>query len=111
MITVFDLEDWQSYRFKEIVGKVAEVYKEKKYNHSFQVYFPTLDMPHERDAAIVWGFRKYADLDQDMEFKEAFEEIHGEGSWQKVMDEYKDVVVNSIDEIWELVPEMSGKRE
>ncbi len=111
MITVYDLEDWQSYRFKEIVGKVAKVYHEKKYDHLFSTYFPSVDMPYERDAAIVWGFRKYADLDKDMKFKADFEEVHGEGSWQKVMDEYKDVVVNSIDEIWELVPAMSGTRE
>jgi len=111
LITVYDIEDWQMYRFKEIAGKVAEVYRAKKYDHSFAVYMPALDMPHERDAAIVWGFRKYADFDEDTKFKEAFDEVHGEGAWDKVLDEYKDIVVNSIDEIWELSPEMSGSFE
>jgi hypothetical protein len=111
LITVYDIEDWQLYRFKEIVGQVAEVYRENKYDHSFHAYFPVFDMPNNRDAAIVWGFRKYADFDEDMKFKEAFEQLHGEGSWQTVMDEYKSIVKKSVDEIWEVIPDMSGKRE
>ena len=40
-----------------------------------------------------------------------FEALHGEGSWTKVMDEYKDIVNEAVDEIWEIIPDMSGKRE
>jgi hypothetical protein len=109
MITVYDLEPWQGYRFKEIVKKVAQVYKEKKYDHLFSIYFPQTDMPNERDAAIVWGYRNFADLDKDFKFKAAYEEVHGEGSWTKVMDEYKAVVANAVDEMWELVPELMGR--
>ena len=110
-ITVYDLKDWQSYRFKEIVSKVAEVYKENNYEHSFQAYFPAFRMPNNREAAIVWGFNNYAVFDEDYKFKEDFETLHGEGSWTKVMDEYKDIVNEAVDEIWEIIPDMSGKRE
>jgi hypothetical protein len=111
LITVYDLDDFQSYRFKEIVGKVAEVYRDKKYEHTFHCYFPAFDMPNNRDAAIVWGFNKYAVFDEDFKFKNDYEEIHGEGSWQMVMDEYKSIVKKSVDEIWEYVPDLSGKSE
>lgn len=111
LITIYDLESWQGYRFKEIVKKVVEVYEAKKYDRLFSVYYPQTDMANGRDAAIVWGYRKYANLDEDMEFKKDFEEVHGEGSWDKVMDEYKAVVVESVDEMWELIPELMGSQE
>jgi hypothetical protein len=111
LITVYDIDDWQSYRFKEIVGKVTEVYEENNYDHSFHTYFPAFDMPNNRDAAIVWGFNKYAAFDEDPKFKADFEKLHGEGSWQTVMDEYKSIINKSTDEIWELIPDMSGKVE
>ena len=110
LITVYELDDWQEYRFKEILGKVAEVYQAQKYDHSFHVYFPVFDLPHGRDVAIVWGFREYAVFDEDMNFKADFEEMHGEGSWQKVMDEYKSIVIDAVDEIWEYAPDLSGER-
>jgi hypothetical protein len=106
LITVYDLEQWQDYRFKEIMEKVAAVYKAKDIKHSISVYFPAFDMPNGRDAAIVWGFKDYAVFDDDWKFKSQFEEVHGEGSWQKVMDEYRSVVKGSVDEIWEIMPDM-----
>ena len=108
MITVYDIESWQGYRFKEILKKVIEVYEARELEHSFSVYYPQTDMPNGRDVAVVWGFKKYADLDKDFEFKASLEEIHGEGSWDKVMDEYKAIVVDSVDEIWELMPDLAG---
>lgn len=108
MITVYDLEPWQGYRFKEIIKKVVEVYETKELENSFSVYYPQTSMAKKRDVAIVWGFKKYADLDKDLKFKEDFEEIHGEGSWASLMDEYKAIVVDSVDEIWELIPELGG---
>ena len=111
LITVYDLKDWEEYRFKEVMKKVAKVYEEKNLKQSFSVYFPAFDMAHERDAAIVMGFKEYAIFDKDWVFKDQFEEVHGEGSWQKAIDEYRAVVENSIEEIWELMPDMSGKRK
>jgi hypothetical protein len=41
--------------------------------------------------------------------KKDFEEVHGEGSWWKLIEEYRDVVVSSEDELSILLPEMSGE--
>lgn len=111
LITVYDIDDWQNYRFKEVMKKVAEVYEANNLEHSFSVYFPAFDMNYERDAAIVWGFNQYSAFDEDWKFKAQYEELHGEGSWLKVMDEYRAVVNNSIEEIWEFMPDMSGSAE
>ncbi|RLB64322.1 MAG: hypothetical protein DRH08_09810 [Deltaproteobacteria bacterium] len=106
LITVYDLAQWQEYRFKDIMGKVSEVYKANNTPHSFSVYFPAFDMPNGRDVAVVWGFKEYAVFDDDWKFKSQYEEAHGEGSWQKVMDEYRAIVKSSVDEIWEIMPGM-----
>lgn len=106
LITVYDVEQWQGYRFRDVMEKVSEVYKDKASEHSFSVYMPAFDMPNGRNAATVWGFDKFAAFDEDRNFKEDFEKVHGEGSWQKVLDEYRAVVKGSVEEIWTLAPGM-----
>ena len=62
LITIYDIEHWQTYRFKDVVKNVAEVYKSEESDHSFSLYFPAFDMAHGRDAATVWGFNEYSEL-------------------------------------------------
>jgi len=106
LITVYDIEKWQYYRFKDVMQKVAEVYKAEESEHSHSLYFPAFDMAHGRDAATVWGFDEYSVFDEDWKFKEMYEKEHGEGSWQLVLDEYRAVVENSVEEIWTIAPDM-----
>ena len=44
-----------------------------------------------------------------MNLKKNYEEVHGQGSWWKAIEEYRDVVVSAEDEVSELIPEMSGQ--
>ncbi len=39
--------------------------------------------------------------------KKDYEEVHGEGSWWKIIEEYRDVVVSADDEFSVRMPEMS----
>ena len=110
-IRTYDIEDWQGYRFKEILDKVKKVYVEKKYEWSFGVYWSQFDVHADEDVSIVWGFDKWAWFDDDRKFKKDFEEVHGEGSWQKFLEELRGIVKGSKDEVWELVPELSGGNE
>lgn len=110
-IRIYDIEDWQGYRFKELLKKVTEVYTAKKYDWTFSTYWSQFDVNADEDVAIVWGFDKWAWFDDDRKFKTDFEEIHGEGSWQKFLEELRGIVKGSKDEIWELVPELSGSNE
>ena len=110
-IRVYDIEDWQGYRFKEILKKVLKVYKEKDYEWSFGAYWSEFDVNADEDVAIVWGFEKWAWFDKDPQFKKDFEEIHGKGSWQKFLEELRGTIKGSKDEVWELIPELSGSGE
>jgi hypothetical protein len=106
--TVFDIKPFEGYRFKEMCKKIAEVYKAKSYPYNFQVYFNQFDSKEGRDVAIEVGFEKWAFFDRDENFKKDYEEIHGEGTFQQLLDEYRDVVVSVEDEVAEIIPEMSG---
>ncbi len=110
-IRVYDIEDRQGYRFKEILKKVIKVYKEKDYEWSFGAYWSEFDVNTDEDVAIVWGFDKWAWFDKDSQFKMDFEEIHGEGTWQKFLEELRGTIKGSKDEVWELIPELSGNGE
>jgi len=106
--TVYDIKDWQKYRFKELLKKVTEVYKEKAYPNYFEVYESQFDGNPQRDIAVGFGFKNFAFFDEDRKFKNDYEEVHGEGSWAKAMEEYRDIVIGAVDELSEYIPELSG---
>jgi hypothetical protein len=112
IVTFFDLKDDSKHRFKEMVAQVVEVYNAKNYNNFFASYYPQFDSGDDRDAAVVYGFKKWANFDdEDREFKKDFEDVHGEGSWEIFRTEARDVIVETVDEIWELLPGLSGDFE
>ena len=109
VFTVYDIRPGDSYRFKALLEKISEVYKQKKYTYDFTVYWNKFDNKEGRDVAIEVMFDKWAFLDEDHALKTDYEEIHGEGSWWKLIEEYRDVVVSSEDELSVLMPDMSAE--
>jgi hypothetical protein len=97
--TVYDLKPGDGYRFKEMVTKIIEVYKEKKYAYDFTVYWNQFDNTDGRDVVTEGSFTNWAFLDRERDFKKDFEEVHGEGSWWKLIEEYRDIVASSYDEL------------
>lgn len=109
VFTVFDIKPGEGYRFKAILEDVSEVYKQKKYDYNFSVYWNQFDNKCGRDVAIEVMFDKFAFLDEDHSLKKDFEEVHGEGSWWKLIEEFQDVVISTDDELSALIPEMSSE--
>ena len=107
-IRVYDLEDWQHYRFKELLQKVVKVYKEKNYEWTIGTYWAEFNVASDEDVALVWGFDKWAWFDKDSKFRTDFEEVHGEGSWFKFLEELRGTVKGAKDEVWEIIPKLSG---
>ena len=97
--TSYDIKPFEGYRFKAMLEKVAEVYRTKKYNHSFMVYETQFDIGDGEDIVLEWQFDKWAWLDREEKFMKDYEEVHGEGTWRYFMEEYKDVVEDSYDEV------------
>lgn len=109
VFTVFDIRPGDSYRFKAMLAQITEVYKEKQYDYNFTVYWNQFDNKNGRDVAIEVMFDKWSFLDEDHSLKKDFEEVHGEGSWWKLIEEYRDVVVSADDELSVLLKDMSAE--
>ena len=107
VFTIYDIEPGDNYRFKAILEKVSEVYKEKKYERNFSVYWNEFDNKKGRDVAIERMFDKWSFLDDDNALRKDFEEVHGEGSWWKLIEEFQDIVISADDELSVKMPEMS----
>jgi len=107
VFTIFDIKPGDSYRFKAMLEQITEVYKQKKYDYNFTVYWNQFENKDGRDVAIEVMFDKWSFLDEDHALKNDFEEVHGEGSWWKLIEEYRDVVISADDELSVLIPEMS----
>ncbi len=108
VLTFFKIKDFEEYRFKALVEKVKKVYEEKDYPNFFQVYYSEFARICGYDAMIAGGFENWAFFDNKPNFKADYEEIHGEGSLQLLMEEYKDVVEGEYDEIIMYIPELSA---
>ncbi|HPE57899.1 MAG TPA: hypothetical protein P5514_09605 [Bacteroidales bacterium] len=107
--SVYDIKPFDSYRFKALLEKVVEVYKQKEYPNYFEVYFNQFDSDNGRDVAIGFGFPNYAFFDEDDTFWKDYEDVHGEGSRWKFFEEFRDIVNNSYDELSEYIPELSSE--
>lgn len=109
--TIYDIKPFDSYRFKALLEKVVEVYKQKSYPNYFEVYKSQFDSGTGRDFAIGFGFKNWAFFDEDDKFWADYEEVHGEGSRWKFFEEYRDIVITSYDEVSEFVPGLSSDSE
>jgi len=108
VLTFFKLKDFDGYRFKDMVKKIKKVYKEKEYPNFFQLYYSQFSQEDGYDVMIAGGFENWAFFDNKPNFKADYEEVHGEGSFQKLLEEYRDVVENEYDELIMYVPELSA---
>lgn len=106
--TSFYLQPFEKYRFKEMLKKVNQVYKEKNYGFTMEVYEAEFDNIGCEDMVIEWGFDKWSWFDRDRTFVKDYEEIHGKGSWTYFMEEFKDVVKKVDDALAEYLPELSS---
>jgi hypothetical protein len=106
--TTFDIKPFKMYKFNEMLEKVVEVYNEKKYEHGFSVYTSRFDSDDGEDVVLEWQFEKWAWFDREEKFRNDFEEVHGEGSWWKFMEDYRDCVESSFDELAVYMRDLSG---
>lgn len=108
IITTYDIKNFETYRFKKLLDQVTEVYKEKEYKRAFSTYWPAFSIDDDADIILVGSFDKWAEFDENTKFKKDFEEVHGEGSWDDFMSEYKAITISQQEEVWSIVPELSG---
>ena len=87
-----------------------EVYRVKEYPDYFRIYYSEFRSNSNRDVVISTGFKTWASLDEKSTFKADFEEVHGAGSWDPFIKEYRASYNSMEDELSLLLPDLSGSK-
>jgi len=80
------------YKFDELCKKASKVSADKKYDMSFRVFNSDLFNQSGYNAAIVFSFNKWGDLDKDIAYKADYEAAYGAGSWESFWDDWRSCV-------------------
>jgi len=87
-----DLKRGQYYRFKAIAKKLMKT--SENLGVAFLVFNNPLHTPKSADIGLVWNFDSYEAWSQDIGFMKEFEKLYGKGSWQNMLDEWYDILVD-----------------
>ena len=82
----FTILPGQQKKMEELIKKVAAVYKAKNYPASYYVYFRWGASTGPHMAAEI-NFDNWSYLDRPDTWEADFNSVHGEGAWQKYLDE------------------------
>lgn len=102
LLWFLDIERGEFYRFRAFMEKVAKIHTDKK--EEIHVWMSQFYQPDGRDVAISWPMDKWADMDnEEWKMKDEFNKEYGEGAWDDALEEWKDVVDMTSQEIWRQV--------
>jgi hypothetical protein len=93
-----DIKSGQYNRFKALTEKIKKAY-ESMGNRAFLVFNNQIHTTGGADVSLIWSINNYADLDTDWGTKAAYEKLYGADSWNKMREEWNDIVVDYTQEI------------
>lgn len=98
LIWMYDIKSGQSARWRELIGKVKEVYEKKKPTETFIVVWNEFnDTKKGYDAAVIFAFDKWAWMDRKSNFSTEYEEVHGKGTWHNFLNEFSETTDGRVD--------------
>ena len=101
-VWIVKLKRGEYYRFKAIAEKLKKAY-ETDGKTAFIIYNNPLHTSKSGDLAILWSFNTYAEWSKDPGIKAAYEKLIGANSWQQMLDEWNDILVDYTAEIRSVV--------
>ncbi|MFD1094836.1 hypothetical protein [Salegentibacter chungangensis] len=108
-IVMFDINRMEGERMKKELAKVTKVFKEKYPDMPYGIYTNEFAATNDgRDMAIAYFFDHFKWLSKDFKFKENYNAVHGEGTYDKFMQEWKDITAGAQTEIWVFNQALSG---
>lgn len=105
-IVFVDVVGGEGYRFNELMRKLAAATESGHPENARVVYNRRGFHDDGKDRAIAHGLKHWADLDNSI--ADEYEAVHGEGSWDILLEEVTDVIGTMVEEHWEVSPYMSG---
>ena len=108
-IRYWEVADGQGYQIKHLMGMIGATIKGMDGENPWGVYVNEFRQGSlGRHMASVGFSKNWAEYDDDNNFRETFEKVHGEKSWDNFVDGMDNTFTNSWDEIWELNTALSG---
>ena len=106
----FEISDDHDYTMNNLFKQVSETIKSMPGVNPWGLYYNEfLQGDLGRHVATVSFYKNWAEFDEDRKFKEAYEKLYGENSWENFIKTIKDTFDNQWDEIWVYNKNMSGK--
>lgn len=93
-----ELKTGQYYRFKAIAEKLKKTY-ESMVNTAFIFLDNPLHTIKTGDVGLLRSFNTYSEWSKDLGTIKAYEKLYGDGSWQQLLVEWRDIVVDYNAEI------------
>jgi hypothetical protein len=81
--------------------KMAKTVNEKLGN-DYREYYSRFGGTDGRDIALVFPHKSLADLDDNMNFGKEFEEVHGEGSFEKALKLWTSAIKSIDRQLWKI---------
>ena len=92
------LKPGQYYRFKAIAENLKKTF-ESMATTAFIVFNNPLHTSKTGSVGILWSFNTYAEWSKDAGTIKAYEKLFGDSSWQQMLKEWNDIVIDYNDEI------------
>jgi len=97
-----DLKRGEYYRFKAMAEKLKKVY-ESVGKTAFLIFNNQIHTKNGADVSIIWSFNTFAEWSKDEGIKAEYEKANGPGSWQQMLDEWRDITVDYNSEIRSII--------
>lgn len=109
LVDYYDITRGKGEEAMALVEKIGKVYAEKLPDETYGIYSNQLGSTKEgRDLAVISFFDKSAWMGQDNGFPALYDEVHGEGGFEKFLKEWYAVTEGGESELWLLRPDLSG---
>jgi len=92
-VWAIDIKRGQYYRFKAIAEKLKTTYESIGTN-AFMIFNNQVHTAGGADVGMLWSFNTYQEWSKNAGAKAVFEKTYGEGSWQRMLDEWNDILVD-----------------
>lgn len=96
---IIDLKRGDYYRFRAIMGKIVEAF-ENQGSGSIRVYDNQFNGNDGRDVTIIFDMENLAEMDMNNTIKGSYEEVHGEGSWETMLEEWNEITLSINSQLW-----------